>query len=476
MILSLSAIVSTLASVSDTATAAATPIESSGPGFFTSQLLVSILVLLIVFHMLLGLAGGGTYLERKISAYIQDRIGPNRVGLDFGLPLLKWFKGLFGLGQPLADGIKFILKEDYTPRGADKTLFTLAATIVVIPAIMGFAVLPWGGQVSIPAWTLPVLDWHVPAQVVTVAGANINIGIIYLLATASLGIYAVTLAGWASNNKYSFLGGLRSSAQMISYEIPMGLSILCVLLLTGSLIPMTIVKHQEAHGWLILSQPVMAAMFFICMLAESNRTPFDNAECEQELVGGYHTEYSAMRMALFLLTEYIHFTTGAAFFVLMFLGGFHLPLNWLGMDTHLLSAHDTSVLGAILKFHVFVFKVLLVVFVIMLVRWTIPRLKYDQVMSIAWQGMIPLALVIVIGTSIMVHTERTGTLAMLLFNAALLGVICLFITDLPRATSNKKIRLAGSRFFPLEGERVITRPTSPDALADDPKAGAAAMT
>ncbi len=444
---------------------AATP----APSWLTSQLLISVAVVVVVFQLLLGLGGGGTYLERKISAYIQDRIGPNRVGLDLGLPILKFLKGFFGLGQALADGLKMLLKEDYTPRGADKTLFTLASVIVVIPALIGFAVIPFGGELRVPEWTIPVLEWTVPAQTVTVAGAALNIGIVWLLATASLAIYAVTLAGWASNNKYSFLGALRASAQMISYEIPMGLAILTVLLMVGSLIPQNIISYQAAHGWLILAQPVMAVLFFICLLAESNRTPFDNAECEQELVGGYHTEYTAMRMGLLLLSEYIHFSTGAAFFALLFLGGYHLPLGWLGADgAHLLHPENFTILGVLAKFHVFIFKMLLIIGLIMLVRWTIPRLKFDQVMSVAWNGAIPLAIAILVGVSIMTHTGHTGWWAMLLFNLGLLGVIALFITDLPRATSNKKVRLAGSRFYPLEGERVNTRPTDPVALADRP--------
>lgn len=450
-------------------TIASTP----APSWFTSQLLVSVVVILIVMHLLLALGGGGTYLERKISAYIQDRIGPNRVGLDLGLPFLKFLRGLFGLGQFLADGIKMLLKEEYSPRGADKTLFTLASIIVVIPALIGFAVIPFGGRVSVPEWTLPVLDWTVPAQTVTVAGASISIGIVWILATASLAIYAVTLAGWSSNNKYSFLGALRSSAQMISYEIPMGLAILTVLLTVGSLVPEKIIGHQAVHGWLLLSQPVMAVLFFICLLAESNRTPFDNAECEQELVGGYHTEYSSMRMGLLLLSEYIHFSTGAAFFSLMFLGGYHLPLGWLGTEgQHLLHPENLTLLAVLLKFHVFVGKMLLMIGLIMLVRWTIPRLKFDQVMSVAWNGAIPLAIAIIVGVSVMTHTGKTGWPWMLAFNAGLIGFLLLFITDLPRATSNHKIRLAGSRFYPLEGESVTTTPTDPVALADRPGATA----
>jgi NADH-quinone oxidoreductase subunit H len=433
----------------------------------TWQLIVSVAVILVIIHMLLGLAGMSTYAERKISAYIQDRIGPNRVGLDLGLPALEFLKGLFGLGQFLADGLKFILKEDYTPRGADKQLFNLAATIVAVPALIAFAVIPWGGRLSLPEVTVGGLTIH--AQTVTVAGADLNVGVVYLLAVASLSIYAVTLAGWSSNNKYAFLGGLRASAQMISYEIPMGLSILAVLLAAGTLMPSGIIAHQAEHGWLILSMPVVAVVFYTCALAEGNRTPFDNAEAEQELVGGYHTEYSAMRMALFLLSEYIHLVTASAFFTLLFLGGYHLPATWVGAGArHLFTPENTTVLAVLLKFAVFVAKALGIVFLAMLVRWTIPRLKFNQVMGMAWNGAIPLSIALVVGASVLIAAGKTGPGWMLGMNLVL-GLI--FLSLAPRSTrttANRRLRIAGSRFYPLQGERPSTGPTTAAALADKP--------
>jgi NADH-quinone oxidoreductase subunit H len=453
------------------------------PEFLTAQLLVNVAVILIVVHILLVLAGYCTYGERKISAYIQDRVGPNRVGFDLGLPFLKFLKGLWGLGQPLADGLKFMLKEDYTPRGADKVLFSLGPMIVVIPALIGFAIIPWGGTLSLPETiSIPLLNWDIPGGDVVIAGANVSVGIVYLLAVASMSIYGITLAGWASNNKYSFLGALRASAQMISYEIPMGLSILTVLLMVGSLLPERIIGYQVENGWLLFSQPIAAVIFFICILAESNRTPFDNAECEQELVGGYHTEYGSMRWALFFLAEYSHMITASGFFALLFLGGYHLPISFLAESGTLHWLHPDytgqgglllGILAVVIKFHVFFFKVIALILLMMLVRWTIPRLKYDQVMQVGWQGIIPISLLVVVLTSVMVHFERTGLIEMLAANAGLLVLILIALPMLPRATTNKRVRLAGSRFYPLVGERVVTGPTDPLAREDRPVQGSA---
>jgi NADH-quinone oxidoreductase subunit H len=438
------------------------------PSFLTAQLLVSIVVILVVVHLVLGLAGYCTYFERKVSAYMQDRIGPNRVGFDLNLPALWFLKGLWGLGQPLADGLKFMLKEDYRPKGADKFLFSLGPIACVIPALIGFAVIPWGGTVWVPSFTIPLLNWHIEGQYCVIAGAPLNVGIIYLLAVGSISIYGITLAGWASNNKYSLLGALRASAQMISYEIPMGLCILTVLLMTGSLMPESIIQFQIDNGWLILAHPLVAILFFVCVLAECNRTPFDNAECEQELVGGYHTEYGSMRWALFFLAEYSHMITAAAFFSLLFLGGYHLPL---GIENHFFLTESTGILAVILKFHVFLIKVLAIIFLMMLVRWTIPRLKFDQIMAIAWQGMIPITLVIVVMTAAMIHLGRSSTLWMLLANVILAAGIYFVLGLVPRATSNNRVRLAGSRYSPLEGETVSTRPTDKLALEDRPIEG-----
>jgi NADH-quinone oxidoreductase subunit H len=453
--------------------------------FMSSQLFVSAHVLIIAVHVILLGVAYLVYLERKISSYIQDRIGPNRVGFDFGLPFLKFLstdgplKGLWGLGQPLADGIKFLLKEDYTPTKADKALFTLAPMVIIVPALIGFAVIPWGGVWEMPPiGEVPIvgpigetLFGPIGGEEVLVAGADVSIGVVYLLAVASLGVYGVTLGGWASNSKYSFLGGLRATAQMISYEIPLGLSLLAVLLLVGTLAPQAIIEHQVENGWMIVTQPLACILFFICALAEANRAPFDNAEAEQELVGGYHTEYSSMRFALFFLAEYAHMVTGAAFFVLLFLGGYHLPLGWAFGADHLLSPENTTLAGMLAKVLVFGGKVALINCFQMVIRWTLPRLRYDQVMMLGWQTLIPVSLGVVVVTSVMVAFGWTGIGAMLLANVVVIFVVWAGQTMLPRSTSNVQLPMYGSRFVPVPGTVVSTRPTNPVALEDRPIEG-----
>jgi NADH-quinone oxidoreductase subunit H len=446
------------------------------PSWFTGQLVVSAVLLFTVVHVILGLVGYATYAERKISAYAQDRLGPNRVGFDLGLPFLKklfTFRGklfgFWGLAQPLADGLKFFFKEDYQSPHVDKALFTLAPMVAVIPALIGFAVIPWGGMWNMPEITIPGLGWTIGGEPVHVTGAPVSVGIVYLLAVAALGVYGVTLGGWAGNNKFSFLGGLRATAQMLAYEIPLGLSLLCLLLVVGSVLPDQIIRHQADHGWMLLAMPIPAVLCFVAMLAEANRAPFDNAEAEQELVGGFHTEYSSMRFALFFLAEYAHVVTSAAFFTLLFLGGYHLPLV---LDGHLLHPDNASILGVLAKIHVFFGKVLLLVGFVMLVRWTLPRIRYDQVMMMAWQGFIPVSLIAVVVISVMVYFGRTSTLELLGANL-LLGLGLLIVQPLiPKTMTNKQIPLYGSRFRPMPGEVVVTRPTNPQALEDRPIQGA----
>ncbi|MEM1423859.1 MAG: NADH-quinone oxidoreductase subunit NuoH [Planctomycetota bacterium] len=428
------------------------------------QVFVGTIVAVVMIHAILGTIPVLIYFERKISAYIQDRMGPNRTGFDLGLPVLKkLFRGFgfWGLGQSLADGLKFILKEDYMPKGADKALFTLAPALAVIPAFIGWAIVPWGGEVIIPSIEFFDREW-VSGGLASVMVADINVGFVYLIAIASLGIYGVTLGGWASNNKYSFLGGLRASAGMISYEIPMGMTILATLLLVGSFAPSVIVEDQARNGWFVLAQPIAAVVFFACILAEANRAPFDNAEAEQELVGGYHTEYSAMRFALFFLAEYAHMMTSSAFFTLLFLGGYHLP------GVALTSPEATGFLAVFVKVQVFLVKVVGLVVFMMFIRWTVPRIRYDQVLKLCWNSLIPLSLVLVVATSFMIRFGATEWWQMAAMNGVLLVVVLATATALfDTKTVNKKVALAGSRFSPLLESDVSTAPTSRTALDDD---------
>lgn len=430
----------------------------------SAQTFVGLIVVVAVIHVILGTIPLLIYFERKISAYIQDRLGPNRVGFDLGLPVLqKLFRGFgfWGLGQSLADGLKFVLKEDYTPRGADKILFTVAPMAAVVPAMIGWAVIPWGGYIEVPSITLGELEL-VAAGRALVAAADVNVGFVYLLAIASLGVYGVGLGGWASNNKYSFLGGLRSSAGMISYEIPLGLSILVMLLTAGSVNPSIIVQNQIDGVWYVLAHPLAAVLFYTCILAEANRAPFDNAEAEQELVGGYHTEYSAMRFALFFLGEYAHMITSSAFCVLLFFGGYHLP------GVALTHPESTGLLAVLVKFVVFFTKVVLSVCFMMLIRWTLPRIRYDQVMRLCWQALIPISLAAVVATSLMLFMGWGAWWQMLAMNVVLTGLILVVMPLMPKDEVNKRIPLAGSRFNPLAGEFVTTGVHDPVHRADHP--------
>lgn len=435
------------------------------PSWLTGQLLVSVATIVLVVHLILVICAYLVYAERKVSAYIQDRLGPNRVGFDFGLKALAPLKGMIGLGQALADGIKFMLKEDYTPLRVDKILFTLAPIIIIGPALMGFILIPWGGVWNMPSFTIPLIKMHIEGGPVHVAGAAVNVGIVYLLAVASLGVYGVTLGGYASNSKFSFLGGLRASAQMISYEIPLGLALLAALLMMGTVMPEGIIRYQVTNGWLVLSQPLAALIFFIAIMAEANRAPFDNAEAEQELVGGYHTEYSSMRFALFFLAEYAHLLTSSAFLVLLFFGGYHLPF------VGALSPDATGFLAVLAKFAVFMGKAVGVVCFMIVIRWTIPRLRYDQIMMNAWNVVIPLGLALVVAVSVLVYLDMTGLVPMLLANLAVLVLLLAAMPFLPKSTANRRLPLYGSRFSPMPGEVVRTQSSERVAHEDRPVQG-----
>lgn len=319
--------------------------------------LFSILVLLIVP----GICAYLILLERKVAAWVQNRYGPNRVG--------PW-----GLLQPIADGLKFLLKEQVVPDHVNKVLYFAAPSVAVVTSLLAFAVVPFG----------PTTD--LPTEISWIIAPNVDVGLLFIFAIGSLAVYAIILGGWASNNKYSFMGALRSSAQVISYEIPLGMSILGVLLLGGTL-NLERILHYQAQGlwyWHIWYQPLAFLVFLTAALAENNRMPFDLPECEQELVGGFHTEYSAMKFGMFFLGEYTHMITISLLLSILFFGGWHFPgLTELGPDT----AASTA-----LKVVVLMTKASLAILFIMLLRWTLPRFRFDQLMGLAWKLLIPISL------------------------------------------------------------------------------------
>jgi NADH-quinone oxidoreductase subunit H len=344
--------------------------------------LYALIGLLVKILIVVGISQGAVaYLilvERKIAAWAQDRVGPNRAG-----PL--------GLFQPLADGAKMILKEDVIPAYVNKPIYILAPMIAIVAATIGFAVVPFGPVGNTGVNLLGTKD--IQFQI----APGVDIGIVYVFAVGSLAVYGVILAGWASNNKYSFIGGLRSSAQLISYEIPFGMSILGITLIAGSLDLNTIVNWQDRHVWGIIAQPVGFLLFLISAFAETNRLPFDLPESEQELVGGYHTEYSAMKFGMFFLGEYIHVITVSYLTVVLFLGGWAFP----GLDQD-----QTGWLYALAKVMVLLGKVSAMIVFIMWVRWTLPRFRYDQLMDLAWKRMIPLALINLVATAAILQIVR----------------------------------------------------------------------
>jgi NADH-quinone oxidoreductase subunit H len=310
-----------------------------------------------------------------MAAWVQDRKGPNRVGI----PLTK--VRLFGLGQPLADGLKIILKEDFTPRHVDKVLYTAAPLVILAASLAIFAAIPFGS--SLP----PIPALGLTGEEPLLVAPGLDVGVLWVFALSSIAVYGVLLGGWASNNKYGFLGGLRSSAQLVAYEIPLGLGLLGVVLAAGSLKLDTIMNAQADTGvWYAFAQPLGFLVFLVAAFAEAARLPFDLPEAEQELVGGYHTEYSGIKLLLFLVAEFLHMVTAAFLIVIMFLGGWHL---W-GLTG---SGPVETWTVALVRFGVLSAKILGVILFFMLVRWSWPRFRFDQLMNLAWKVMLPLGLV-----------------------------------------------------------------------------------
>jgi NADH-quinone oxidoreductase subunit H len=320
-----------------------------------------------VFAIALLVATYSTYAERKVAAFMQDRIGPDRAGP-------------FGLLQPIADAVKMFMKEEMIPAQSDKLLFILGPCIAMLTACMTSVVVPWGSS-------LIINEVEFPLQI-----TDVNIGILYVFGVVSIGVYGIMIGGWASNNKYSLLGAIRASSQMISYELAMGMAIIALVMTTGTLSIREIVEQQSGWHWNVLTQPLGFLLFIVCAFAECNRTPFDLPECETELVGGYHTEYSSMKLGFYLFAEYINMFISSAIISSLYFGGYNFPfLHSLGLS------HNAE---ALIGTGIFFAKIFFFVFFFMWVRWTIPRFRYDQLMHLGWRIMIPLSIVNVLLTGV----------------------------------------------------------------------------
>ncbi len=333
----------------------------------TAELIFKIIFVIAVFLVSLLIAMYSTYAERKVAAFFQDRIGPNRAGP-------------FGLLQPLADGVKMFMKEEIIPAAADKTLFIIGPSVAMLTACMAGVVIPWG--------TSLIIDGKEYLMQIT----DVNIGILYVFGVVSIGVYGIMIGGWASNNKFSLLGALRASSQMISYELAMGMSIVALVMTTGTLSIKEIVEGQPGAHWNVFIQPLGFLLFIICAFAETNRTPFDLPECETELVGGYHTEYSSMKLGFYLFAEYINMFISSAIIVCLYFGGYNFPfINGLGLS------HNAA---ALIGTGIFFMKIFFFIFLFMWVRLTIPRFRYDQLMHMGWQILLPFAVLNIVLTAV----------------------------------------------------------------------------
>jgi NADH-quinone oxidoreductase subunit H len=352
-------------------------------------LLAPLIKIAILIGFLMTAAAYFVLLERRMAAWVQDRIGPNRVGI----PLTKI--RLFGLGQPLADGLKFIFKEEYTPAHVEKKLYLVAPIAILAAALTTFAAVPFGS--SIPPFKIGPIESKYPIELSVSSG--LSVGILLVFALSSIAVYGVILGGWASNNKYSFLGGLRSSAQLIAYELPLSLGILGVLLAAGSLDLQQIIHAQAGGMWYALAQPLGFIVFTVAAFAEAARLPFDLPEAEQELVGGYHTEYAGLKLLLFLVAEFLHMILASYLIVILFLGGWHFPF--------VTGAPDAEITWplAIIRALVLNLKVFGVIVFFMLVRWSWPRFRFDQLMALAWKVMLPLGIVNFVAVAIFMEAR-----------------------------------------------------------------------
>ncbi len=348
----------------------------------------------VIFAITLGVAAYSTYFERIFAAFFQDRVGPDRAGP-------------FGILQPLADAVKMFMKEDFIPANSSKWLFILGPCLSMFTALMTSAVIPFGDTIDLGNGVKFDLQ-----------GIDVNIGILWVFGIVSLGVYGILVGGWASNNKYSLLGAIRAASQNISYELAMGLSIISILMMTGSLSTKAIVEAQQNGHWNILYQPVGFILFIICAFAECNRTPFDLPECETELIGGYHTEYSSMKLGFYLFAEYINMFVSGAVMATLYFGGYDYPFYETVVNSFGENVANYIGFGALIG------KALFFVFVFMWVRWTLPRFRYDQLMNLGWTGLIPIAMFNVVWTGLIILLPAE-------FNLSSLASIGIAIAGIP---------------------------------------------
>ena len=314
-----------------------------------------------------------TLLERKVAAFFQDRLGPNRAGI-------------FGVFQPLADGLKLFFKEEFMPGDADKFLYVLGPSLTMMIALLTSAVIPWGDS------------FVINGSLYSLQVADVNVGVLYVFAILSIGVYGIMIGGWASNNKYALIGAVRAASQMISYELAMSMAIIAIVMMSGTLSLKDIVEQQHGMNWNIWYQPLGFLIFIVCAFAECNRSPFDLPECETELIGGYHTEYSSMKLGFYLFAEYINMFISSAMIATLFFGGYNFPF----MDSLHLSHNALTIIGSIVLF----VKILFFVFFFMWVRWTLPRFRYDQLMRLGWKTLLPLAIVNILITGFVIMIKH----------------------------------------------------------------------
>jgi NADH-quinone oxidoreductase subunit H len=395
-------------------------------------ILLSSIKITVVFSVMMLAVALTTLAERRISAFKQDRLGPNRVGPQ-------------GLFQPIADGIKNFVKEELIPAQATKLLFVLAPAISYIPAALIFAVIPFAAPMPVNFdFTLPLLGRFVHSGPTPMMIADLPIGMLFIVAISSLAVYGIVLAGWSSANKYSLLGGLRASAQMVSYEVAFGFSFIGVLMLSGNVTLPEIVAEQQGSVWFVFALTVAFVFFFVSNLAETNRLPFDLPETESELVTGFHTEYSSMKFAMFFMAEYTHIITGAALVATLFFGGWDIPFtSW--------DSGEPTVLKSLLTLCFFGAKTLFFIYVVIWIRWTLPRFRFDQLMQLGWKFMLPVLLgyILILGATVLVLDGmgwssglRQGAV-LFAVNAVLLYVV-FFWLDRDRIMFGRTHREAGS--------------------------------